>query len=162
TSSMPWKRAPNCATGPLRRQRSGLEFRTRQPILAYWLRLVKRHAETEVPVSYAALQFYESCENGYAGAVIELVNLRPTGRWRYWVLLLLLASAAAQVTPSPAPTAPAVPYTSVSQLNLMLSQLEQIAQTMQVDLAKLRIDKWKTDSNTKRGSEADVESLQRN
>jgi hypothetical protein len=33
---------------------------------------------------------------------------------------------------------------------------------MQVNLAKLRIDKWKTDSNTKRGTEADVESLQRN
>jgi hypothetical protein len=94
------------------------------------------------------------------GAVIELVNFRPACRWRHWVLLLLLASAAAQVSPSPGPTA--VPYTSVSQLNLMLLQLEQIAQTMQVDLAKLRIDKWKTDSNTKRGSEADVESLQRN
>jgi len=127
------------------------------------VRLVKRRAETEVPVSCAALQFYESCENGYAGAVIELVKLRPAYGWRHWVLLLLLASAAAQVSPSPVATAaPAVPYTSVSQLNLMLSQLEQIAQTMQVDLAKLRIDKWKTDSNTKRGSEADVESLQRN
>jgi hypothetical protein len=44
----------------------------------------------------------------------------------------------------------------------MLSQLEQVAQTMQVNLAKLRIEKWKTDSNTKRGSEADVESIDRN
>jgi len=104
--------------------------------------------------------FYESGENGYAGAVAESVNRAPA--YRYWVLSLLLAAAAAQVTPSPAPTAPPVSYTSVSQLNLMLSQLEQVSQAMQVNLAKLRIDKWKTDSNTKRGSEADVESLQRN
>ena len=33
---------------------------------------------------------------------------------------------------------------------------------MQVNLAKLRIDKWKTDSNTKRGTQADVESIGRN
>jgi len=40
--------------------------------------------------------------------------------------------------------------------------LEQVAQATQVDLAKLRIEKWKTDSNTKRGTQADVESIQRN
>jgi hypothetical protein len=78
-------------------------------------------------------------------------------------LFFLLATAGAQVTPgAPAASAPPVPYTSVSQLNLMLSQLEQVTQAMQVNLAKLRVDKWKTDSNTKRGTEADVESLQRN
>jgi hypothetical protein len=44
----------------------------------------------------------------------------------------------------------------------MLSRLEQVSQTTQVDLAKLRIEKWKTDSNTKRGTESDVESIQRN
>ena len=80
-----------------------------------------------------------------------------------WILPLLLAAAAAQVTPvQPTDSAPPVPYASVSQLNLMLSQLEQVTQGMQANLAKLRIDKWKTDSNTKRGTQADVESLQRN
>jgi hypothetical protein len=86
--------------------------------------------------------------------------------WRYWMLSFLMASATAQVSSPPAPTTtastPPVPYASVSQLNLLLSQLEQVAQAAQADLAKLRIDKWKTDSNTKRGTEADVESLQRN
>jgi hypothetical protein len=86
--------------------------------------------------------------------------------WRYWMLPFLMATATAQVPSPPAPTttgsAPPVPYASVSQLNLLLSQLEQVAQAAQADLAKLRIDKWKTDSNTKRGTEADVESLQRN
>jgi hypothetical protein len=44
----------------------------------------------------------------------------------------------------------------------MLSQLEQVAQQTQVDLAKLRIEKWKTDSNTKHGTQSDVDSIQRN
>jgi hypothetical protein len=89
--------------------------------------------------------------------------LRPFG-WRFFALPFLVAMAMAQATTSSAPTAsaPAVPYASVSQLNLILSQLEQVAQATQVDLAKLRIEKWKTDSNTKRGTSADVDSLQRN
>ncbi|MGA8153529.1 MAG: hypothetical protein WB952_21440 [Terriglobales bacterium] len=77
--------------------------------------------------------------------------------------ILLVAVANAQVAPatSPASAAP-VPYSSVSELNLLLSQLEQISQTLQLDLAKLRIEKWKTDANTKHGSQADVDSIQRN
>ena len=77
---------------------------------------------------------------------------------------MLVAVATAQVasSASSAASAPPVPYASVSQLNLMLSQLEQVAQAAQLDLGKLRIEKWKTDSNTKRSTEADVESLQRN
>jgi hypothetical protein len=98
---------------------------------------------------------------GILRAVIEFRKLRPFRR--YWVLPLLLAAAAAQVAPSAPPTAtPPVPYASVSQLNLLLSQLEQVSQAMQVNLAKLRIDKWKTDSNTKRSTQADVESIERN
>jgi hypothetical protein len=93
------------------------------------------------------------------------MKILPVRSWRYWIFSFLIASAAAQVAPAPAaPAASAtpVPYASVSQLNLLLSQLEQVAQTTQVDLAKLRIEKWKTDSNTKHGTQADVESLQRN
>jgi len=77
--------------------------------------------------------------------------------------LLFAAFAVAQGTPSqaPAPAVP-VPYSSVSELNLLLSQLEQTSQTTQLDLAKLRIEKWKTDGNTKRATQQDVESLRRN
>ena|SRR5271167_2845539 len=90
------------------------------------------------------------------------MNVRPT-LLRYWVLPLLLASATAQVAPAaPASSAPPVPYTSVSQLNLVLSQVDQVAQAMLGNLGALRIEKWKTDANTKRGTEADVESIQRN
>src|SRR5579872_410473 len=83
---------------------------------------------------------------------------------RLLVLQCLVMAASAQMA-SPAASAtkpPPVPYASVSQLNLMLSQLEQVSQATQADLAKLRIEKWKTDSNTKRGTQADVESIQRN
>jgi hypothetical protein len=40
--------------------------------------------------------------------------------------------------------------------------LQQTSQATQDDLSHLRIEKWKTDSNTKRQTESDVESLQRN
>jgi hypothetical protein len=77
-------------------------------------------------------------------------------------LLPIIAAAAMAQSGGPAQSSSPVPYASVSQLNLLLSQLEQASQTMQVDLAKLRIEKWKTDSNTKRGTQADVDSVQRN
>jgi hypothetical protein len=109
------------------------------------------------------VNFTKTAKMGMLRAVTEFMNLCPTYRRRCWVLpLLLLATATAQVTPSPASSAPPVPYASVSQLNLLLSQLEQVAQATQLDLAKLRIEKWKTDANTKRGTQADVESVERN
>jgi len=109
----------------------------------------------------ATRNFTKAAKMGILRAVTEFMSVRSFCRRRCWVLPLLLATATAQVAP-PASSAPPVPYASVSQLNLMLSQLEQVAQAAQVDLAKLRIDKWKTDSNTKRGTQADVDSIQRN
>jgi DNA repair exonuclease SbcCD ATPase subunit len=55
-----------------------------------------------------------------------------------------------------------VSYTSSNQLNGILSQVQQTSQGMQNDLSRLRIDKWKTDGNTKRQSQGNVESIQRN
>ena len=45
---------------------------------------------------------------------------------------------------------------------MLLGQLEQASQATQVDLAKLRIERWKTDSNSKRQAQSNVESMQRN
>jgi hypothetical protein len=86
---------------------------------------------------------------------------------RLGLSLLLSCSAplmAQTALPSPAEPQDAgpVPYASVSQVNLLLSQLDQTSQAIQRDLSGLRIEKWKTDSNTKRGSQADVASIQRN
>jgi DNA repair exonuclease SbcCD ATPase subunit len=77
------------------------------------------------------------------------------------VLLGILATAQTEPSNPPSSAAP-VAYSSVSELNLLLSELEQTSQATQLDLAKLRIEKWKTDANTKRGEQTDVESIQRN
>src|SRR6202047_161202 len=78
-------------------------------------------------------------------------------------LLPLCLAVSAQVISLPQPAAQTpVPYASVNQLNQLLSQLEQASQAAQVDLAKLRIEKWKADSGSKRQAQANVESIQRN
>jgi hypothetical protein len=55
-----------------------------------------------------------------------------------------------------------VAYASVNELKGMVTALQQTAQSMQSDLGKLRIEKWKTDSGTKRQTLTNVESIQRN
>jgi len=57
---------------------------------------------------------------------------------------------------------PPVAYASVSELNSIVEQLKLTAQSMQSDLAKTRLEKWKTDGATKRQTLANVESIQRN
>jgi predicted nucleic acid-binding Zn-ribbon protein len=85
---------------------------------------------------------------------------------RYLLLLLPLAVALAgaqnESSDNPAQVAPPVSYASVSQLNQMLTQVEQGSQAAQADLAKLRTERWKTDSGNKRQVQANVESIQRN
>ena len=77
-----------------------------------------------------------------------------------WLLLLLLLTPAVAQNQSAA-SAP-VSYASITQLNQLLSQLEQTSQQTQLDLAKLRVEKWKTDSSNKRQMQANVESIERN
>ncbi|HVO82544.1 MAG TPA: hypothetical protein VMT28_17580 [Terriglobales bacterium] len=77
-------------------------------------------------------------------------------------LFPLLAAIAMAQAPSGQAAAPPVSYSSLSQLNLLLSQVEQTSQTVQGDLSRLRIERWKADSRTKRQTETNVESLQRN
>jgi hypothetical protein len=77
-------------------------------------------------------------------------------------LLLPCRTMAQQASGTPAATQPPVPYASVNELNGILAQVKQTAQNMQEDLGKTRIDRWKTDSSTKRQTQANVESIQRN
>jgi hypothetical protein len=56
----------------------------------------------------------------------------------------------------------AVSYASVTQLNELLTQLDATSKTTQADLTRLRIERWKTDSSTKKQTLNDVESVQRN
>ena len=66
------------------------------------------------------------------------------------------------VASATAPQGGAVSYASVSQLNGLLSQLEAASKSTQADLAKLRIEHWKTDGGSKKRSLADADSVQRN
>lgn len=76
--------------------------------------------------------------------------------------LTALLPPAAAVAQSSAASPPPVAYASVSELNGILAALQQTAQSMQIDLAKLRIEKWKTDGNTKKQTLANIDSIQRN
>ena len=77
-------------------------------------------------------------------------------------LLALQAPAAASAqTPTndrPSPVA----YASVSELNSILGQVRDVAQSIDGDLAKTRVDRWKADAATKRDAQANVESIRRN
>jgi len=55
-----------------------------------------------------------------------------------------------------------VSYASVTQLNGLLAQLEATSKNTQADLAKLRIERWKTSAAAKKETLAKVDSIQRN
>ena len=79
------------------------------------------------------------------------------------IVMLIPIVAHAQSAPGAAAgTQPPVAYASVSELNGILAQLQQTAQSIQGDLQKTRIEKWKADGGTKKQSLADVDSIQRN
>jgi hypothetical protein len=61
-------------------------------------------------------------------------------------------------TPQGAP----VSYESVTQLNGLLGQLEAASKATQADLAKLRIERWKTDGASKKQALGNVDSILRN
>jgi hypothetical protein len=69
---------------------------------------------------------------------------------------------AGQVRPASAQGSQPVSYASMTQLNGMLAELEVNSKRTQADLAKLRIERWKTDGNSKKQVLANVDSIQRN
>lgn len=77
-----------------------------------------------------------------------------------WSALMLAVTSAAQAPDNNA--AAPVSYTSISELNQLIGGLQQASQNTQDDLSHLRIEKWKTDSNTKRQTESDRDSVLRN
>ena len=79
-----------------------------------------------------------------------------------FVLLFASATVAQEASGASGVAQPLVPYASVSELNGILAQLKQTTDNIQADLEKTRIDRWKTDSSTKRQTQANVDSIQRN
>jgi hypothetical protein len=73
-------------------------------------------------------------------------------------------TAAGQVTAPPAPDShsSAQQVATSSSLAATLPQLQRFVENARVDLARLRVDKWKTDTAVKQQVEANIESLQRN
>jgi hypothetical protein len=86
-------------------------------------------------------------------------------RFVFYILIAVLFSALPGTTQS-VPTQPGqqapVSYASMSALNELLGGLQQTSQAALADLSKLRIDRWKTDSNNKRQAKAMVDSVSRN
>ncbi|MGA7926880.1 MAG: hypothetical protein WCA20_12865 [Candidatus Sulfotelmatobacter sp.] len=60
------------------------------------------------------------------------------------------------------PQGAAVSYASVTQLNELLAQLEATSKGTQADLTRLRIERWKTDTGSKKQALGNVDSIQRN
>jgi hypothetical protein len=98
------------------------------------------------------------------------VFLKPI--FPFWMGLLCTAAALGQSGPAALAANPPsgegggqaapVSYASVTQLNTMLGQLDAASKDTQSDLAKLRIDRWRTDNSSKRQTLANVDSIQRN
>jgi len=87
----------------------------------------------------------------------------PSSRYLIATAIILTSLASAQIEPAGQQTVAApVPYASLSQVSSLLAQLEQQSQNTQLDLAKLRVDRWKTDSTSKRQAQSNIESVTRN
>ena len=147
TSSMPWKRAPSCATGPLRK--SGGKNRL-QPFYC--------PAALSDSQTWTAADFVKSREFQYPDRSAFLTMNLKTLLSSLVFFLCLTTLLPAQTQGAPA----AVPYTSVSELNAILGPLQSAAQATQADLSKLRIERWKMDSGYKKQALANVDSLKRN
>lgn len=70
-------------------------------------------------------------------------------------------TAAAQAPAPPAPNS-AVSVASMNELNNLLAGLQRTSETTAVDIAGLRVDKWKADSNSKRQAQDNSTSILRN
>jgi hypothetical protein len=72
--------------------------------------------------------------------------------------VVALVPARAQAKAGDAPVA----YSSVNELNSIVTPLQDTAKSIDGNLSRLRIDKWKMDSAAKRDLQGNVESIRRN
>ena len=79
------------------------------------------------------------------------------------VICLSLVANHGQAAAQAATTSPiAQSSNSITSLQPLLAQIDQTAQSAALDIAKLRIEKWKADNNSKQQAQANADSLQRN
>jgi hypothetical protein len=102
----------------------------------------------------------ETCQNEYAESEdMKMTTAIPAAILCSWVAL---AGTANSQTPSNTQPAAPVSYSSISELNDLMGNLQQASASLQEDLSRLRIEKWKADSGTKRQTQNDSESILRN
>jgi hypothetical protein len=78
-------------------------------------------------------------------------------------LIVLFALVAGVCAGQAAPTATAAPVApNPNDLSVLLRQLDQTANTANMDLGKLRIEKWKADGSAKQQFQSNAELLSRN
>jgi hypothetical protein len=101
--------------------------------------------------------------------VIIRLNSReyPTSMKRFCLLLLLvvaptMVAGAQQYPPATQTNVAAQQPNALTDVNILLSRIEQETQGMNADLGKLRSEKWKADSSTKQQAQQNVTSIQRN
>ena len=102
----------------------------------------------------------ETCQNEYAESeemkMITVIKAAVLCGW------LVLAGTAHSQTPSNTQPAAPVSYSSISELNDLIANLQQTSASLQENLSHLRVERWKTDSGTKRQTQNDSESILRN
>lgn len=75
--------------------------------------------------------------------------------------VILFACSLTATAQAPAPNS-AVSVASMNELNNVLASLQRTSENTAVDIAGLRVDKWKADSNSKRQAQENSTSILRN
>jgi hypothetical protein len=88
--------------------------------------------------------------------------MKPMFRSSCCLLLACMLAAAQQPSPTSASAVATAPSVGAGSLTALLAPLERAAQTTSLDLAHLRIEKWKGDRAVKDDAAAKTESLERN
>ena len=79
-----------------------------------------------------------------------------------FVVAAMIVAGAQQYPPTPPANVPPQQPTAPTDVNMLVSRIEQETQGLNTDLGKLRIEKWKADSSTKEQAQQNVNSIARN
>lgn len=97
---------------------------------------------------------------------LKIMKIIRTVALALFIFALVLAADAQVATPQPGRAAAHTPPTAIAPLSPdltpLLGQLQQVAQSTNLDMAKLRIEKWKTDSDNKKRAQQNADSISRN
>jgi hypothetical protein len=95
------------------------------------------------------------------------MQMHTTHEWRiptafWWIVAACLLAYSWQHLAAQTVPAQAAPMANVADVSGLLSKIDQTSQAASLDIAKLRIEKWKADSSDKQQAQANADSVQRN